>query len=172
MNGVLPWLVRWACRAGTTNCERRFLSWLGCSRPSTKYFFPHCRIFQFICPRRPGSGHAVVLGHLSLSMCLWSCPSPLSCLVPLFFLPLLARFSICPYSTFYPVFACLDNGEYSFPLLSSHFVRCLSDCLSVCLSVYLFVCLPVCLSVCLSVSVSFLLTARCRVHWCSLLSVI
>ncbi len=37
IKGVLPWLVRWACRANT----RDFLC-LGCSsRPSTKYVFSH-----------------------------------------------------------------------------------------------------------------------------------
>jgi hypothetical protein len=34
------------------SCQyKRFVSCLGCSsRPSTKYFFPHRTLFQFICP--------------------------------------------------------------------------------------------------------------------------
>ncbi len=51
---------------------KRFLFSLGCSsRPSKKYFFPHRTQFEFICPHHPASWAAVVLGRLSLSMCLW-----------------------------------------------------------------------------------------------------
>ncbi len=52
MNGVLSWLVRWACRVGT----RDFCSAFACSsRPSTIYFFPHRTLFPFLCPHRPAS---------------------------------------------------------------------------------------------------------------------
>jgi hypothetical protein len=62
MKGVLPWLVRWACRAST----RDFCPCLGCSsRPSTIYLFPHRTLFHFICPHRPenwaGSRAALLL---------------------------------------------------------------------------------------------------------------
>ncbi len=47
MKGVLPWLVRWACHAGT----RDFLSCVGCSsRPSTKYFFITIHYFTSLSP--------------------------------------------------------------------------------------------------------------------------
>ncbi len=71
-NGVLSWLVRWACRAGT----RDFLFCLGCSiRPSTKYFFPHRTLLPFLCPIGQQAGQAAVLGRLSVIMCLcgWLC---------------------------------------------------------------------------------------------------
>ncbi len=52
MNGALPWLVGWACRAGT----RDFFLFLGCSgQPSTIYFSPHRTLFQLMCPHRPAS---------------------------------------------------------------------------------------------------------------------
>jgi hypothetical protein len=45
-----------------------FMLCLGCSsRPSKKYFFPHCTLFQLLCPHRPARA---VLGRLYLSMCL------------------------------------------------------------------------------------------------------
>ncbi len=58
------WLVRLACRAGT---KIFFLPWLLYSRPSTKYFFPSPCV-----PIAQQAGQAVVLGRLSLSMCLWA----------------------------------------------------------------------------------------------------
>jgi hypothetical protein len=56
------------------SCQyKRFLFCLGySSRPSTKYFFPHCILFQFRCPHPPASYRkAVVQRPLSLKMCLW-----------------------------------------------------------------------------------------------------
>jgi hypothetical protein len=48
---------------GLSRRYKRFLFCLGCSnRPSTKYFFPPCTLFQFLCPHRPTSwpgSHAV-----------------------------------------------------------------------------------------------------------------
>ncbi len=67
MKGSLPWMVNLnlSCR------YKRFLLCLGCcSRPHTKYFFPHRTVFQFLCPHRPAAGEAAVLGHLSLIMSL------------------------------------------------------------------------------------------------------
>jgi hypothetical protein len=76
MKGVLPWLVRWACRASTRN----FLSCLGCSiRPSSKYVFPHCPLFQFICPHRPASwagsraGSSIICGETLLCQTFSKC---------------------------------------------------------------------------------------------------
>jgi hypothetical protein len=66
MKGVLSWLVLWACRAR----YKRFLFCLSCSsRPSTKYFFPHRTLFQFLwspSPSKLGSGQEAVPGCLSL----------------------------------------------------------------------------------------------------------
>ncbi len=64
MKGVLPWLVRWACRAGT----RDFCPALAASRrPSTKYFLPfpahYFSSFVFIAQQ---TRQAVVLGRLGL----------------------------------------------------------------------------------------------------------
>jgi hypothetical protein len=47
-NEGLPWLVRWACRAGSRNFCPELAALLG---PGTKYFFPRL----FIYPRRPAS---------------------------------------------------------------------------------------------------------------------
>ncbi len=45
----------------------RHLSCLGCScRPSTKYFFPHRTLFQFICPYRPVSWADSRAGRLTV----------------------------------------------------------------------------------------------------------
>jgi hypothetical protein len=52
MNWVLPWLVRWACCAGTKD----FCSALAALvRPSIKYFYSHRTLFQFLCLHRPAS---------------------------------------------------------------------------------------------------------------------
>jgi hypothetical protein len=68
MIGVLPVLGRQACRDGL---RRFFVQPYSCSsRLNTKYFFLTihytCTVFKFLCPHRPA-----VLGHLSISMCLW-----------------------------------------------------------------------------------------------------
>jgi hypothetical protein len=64
IEGVLPWLAGWACRAGT----RDFLSCLGCSRRlSTKYFFLTVHYFISFVPIAHQPGQAVVLGHLPVS---------------------------------------------------------------------------------------------------------
>jgi hypothetical protein len=52
MRGVLTWLVHWARCAGTRDfCPAS----VACSQPSAKYVFPHCALFQFICPHRQAS---------------------------------------------------------------------------------------------------------------------
>jgi hypothetical protein len=66
MKEVLPWLVRWACCAGT----REFCPFLAAQ---FKYFLPrrtHC--FNSVVPIAQQAGQAVVLGRMSLSMCLWT----------------------------------------------------------------------------------------------------
>jgi hypothetical protein len=60
---VHPWLVRWACRAST----RDFCSALA----ALKYFFLAIQYFNSFVPISQQAGQAVVLGCLSLSMCLW-----------------------------------------------------------------------------------------------------
>ncbi len=67
MKGILPWLVHWSCRVGTRNfCP--VLTVL----VSTKYFF-RVIVFYFnsFVLTAQQSGKLVVLGRLSLSMCLW-----------------------------------------------------------------------------------------------------
>ncbi len=64
IKGVLHWLLRWACRAGT----RDFCSALGCSsRPYIKYIFLHHTLFQCLCPHRPCS-------QLGRQPCRVACP--------------------------------------------------------------------------------------------------
>jgi hypothetical protein len=66
MTRVLPWSVRWVCRAGT----RDFY-------PSTKYFSPPLSIFMYVSPSPSNLGSAVVQGSLSLIECLrWGLPPP------------------------------------------------------------------------------------------------
>ena len=61
MTVVLPWLVRWACLAG----KRDFCSALAALvSPVQNIFFPHRTLAQ-------QAGQAVVLGRLSLSVCVW-----------------------------------------------------------------------------------------------------
>jgi hypothetical protein len=55
MKGVPPWLVRWACRTGTPTID----------------FFLTVHYCNFFFPIPQQAGQAVVLGRLSLSMCLW-----------------------------------------------------------------------------------------------------
>jgi hypothetical protein len=52
---------------------KRFLSYLSCSsQPEVQNsFFPHCTLFQFICPHCPAScWQAVVQRRLTLNICL------------------------------------------------------------------------------------------------------
>jgi hypothetical protein len=45
-------------------------------RPSTKYLVPHHTLFHSFAPCAQQAGQAVVLGRLTLSMCLWSFSKP------------------------------------------------------------------------------------------------
>ncbi len=71
MKGVLPWLVSWACRAGT----RDFCPALSDPVGPVGYtiFFPYHTVHYFtsFVPIAQQAGQAVVPGRLSLNMCLW-----------------------------------------------------------------------------------------------------
>jgi hypothetical protein len=70
MTGVLSWSVRLACRASTGNTRDFCSASIGCScRPSTKYFFFAGYYFNHFVPNAKQAVQAVVLGHLSLSVC-------------------------------------------------------------------------------------------------------
>jgi hypothetical protein len=68
MTGLLPWLVRWACRAGT----RDFCSALAALVGSVQNIFSHPRmLFHFLClHRQANKKQAAVLDRLVLSMSL------------------------------------------------------------------------------------------------------
>jgi hypothetical protein len=67
MKGALTWLVRWACRGGSrVFCPA--LSALVC--PVQNIFFLTVHYFNSFIPIAQQAGQAVVLGRLSLSMCL------------------------------------------------------------------------------------------------------
>ncbi len=54
MKGFLPWLVRWAGHAGTSDfCPAPLAALVG--PVQNIYFFPHHTLFQFICPHSPAS---------------------------------------------------------------------------------------------------------------------
>ncbi len=64
MEGVLPWMVRWACRAGT----RYFCPALAALvSPVQNIFFLGRTLFQVIAQQ---AGQAVVQGRLSLNVSL------------------------------------------------------------------------------------------------------
>jgi hypothetical protein len=68
MKEVLPWLVRWACRAGPRNFCSALAALVGTVQNTvilTVHYF-----HSFACRHRPQGGQAAVLGRLSLSMCL------------------------------------------------------------------------------------------------------
>jgi hypothetical protein len=68
MKGARSWLVLWACRADT----RDFCSALtALVAAHYNIFCPQPTLFQFLCPHRQLPGQTAVLGHLSLSVCLW-----------------------------------------------------------------------------------------------------
>ncbi len=70
MTRVLSWLVRWACRAGTRDLCSALAALVGlvqnifCTSPYT------ISVPLFV-PIAQQAGQAVVLGRLSLSVCLW-----------------------------------------------------------------------------------------------------
>jgi hypothetical protein len=68
MKGTRPWLVRWACRAGVRYFCPALAALVG--PPNTKYFFFTVHFFNSFVPIAQQAGQAVVLGRLSLNMCL------------------------------------------------------------------------------------------------------
>ncbi len=68
MKGVLPWLVSWACRAGTWYFWSALAALVG---PVQNIFFFPLHYFNSFVPIAHQAGHAAVPGRLSLSMCLW-----------------------------------------------------------------------------------------------------
>ncbi len=63
-------VLSWFGSLGLSCRYKRFLSYLDCSsRPSIKYYLPHRKLFQFLCPHRPQAGQAAGLGRLSLGVC-------------------------------------------------------------------------------------------------------
>jgi hypothetical protein len=67
LKGVLPGLVRWACRAGTRDFCSAFAALVG---PVHDNFFLTVHYFISFVPIAQQAGEAVVLDRLSLSMCL------------------------------------------------------------------------------------------------------
>ncbi len=69
MKGVLPWLVHWAFLVGYI---RDFCPALAALvSPVQNIFFVAVYFFNSFAPIAQQAGHAIVLGRLSLSMCLW-----------------------------------------------------------------------------------------------------
>jgi hypothetical protein len=64
MKGILPWLVGWACHAGTRDLCSALAALV-----STKYFFLTVNSFNSFVPtdQQVGHGHAAALGRMSLS---------------------------------------------------------------------------------------------------------
>ncbi len=69
MKGVFPWLVLWACRAGTRDFYPVLVALVG---QVQKYFFITIHYFTSFVLIAQQAGQAVVLGHQSLNMCLCS----------------------------------------------------------------------------------------------------
>ncbi len=69
MKGVRPWLVSWACRAGTRDFCSTLAALVG---PVQKIFFLAVHFFNSFVPIAQQAGQAAVLGLLSLNKCLWS----------------------------------------------------------------------------------------------------
>jgi hypothetical protein len=62
------WLVCWACRAGKRDFCPALAALVG---PVQNIFFPAVHYFNSFFPITQQAGQAVVLGRLSLIMCLW-----------------------------------------------------------------------------------------------------
>jgi hypothetical protein len=73
MKGVLPWLVRWACRAS----KRDFCSALAALVGPVQNIFSSLYTIQFFVPIAQQVGQAAVLGRLSISIFLCVGPSGL-----------------------------------------------------------------------------------------------
>jgi hypothetical protein len=68
MKGVLLSLVRWACRSGTRVFCPALAALVGTVQ---NIFFFTVHYYSSLVPIAQQAGQAAVLGHLSLSMCLW-----------------------------------------------------------------------------------------------------
>jgi hypothetical protein len=66
MRGALPWLIRWAFRAGT----RDFFSAMAAPVGTVQMSFSSPYTISIFCPHSLQARQAAVLGPLSLSMCL------------------------------------------------------------------------------------------------------
>ncbi len=70
MNGVLPWLLHWSCRAGTRDFCSALASLVS---PVQNIFFLTAHYFNsFYVPIAQQAGQAAVLGRLSLNLALAS----------------------------------------------------------------------------------------------------
>ncbi len=67
IKGVLPWLVRWACRNGTRDFCSALAALVG---PVQNIFFLSVHYFNSFVPIAQQAGQEVVLGRLYLSMSL------------------------------------------------------------------------------------------------------
>jgi hypothetical protein len=65
----LSWLVRWACRAGTRDFCSALATLVG--PVQNFFFFLIILYFNSFVPIAQQAGQATVLGHPSLSVCLW-----------------------------------------------------------------------------------------------------
>ena len=65
MKGVLPWLVRWAGHAGTSDFSPALAALVG---PVQNIFFLTVHYFNSFFPIAQQAAQAVVLGRLSLSI--------------------------------------------------------------------------------------------------------
>jgi hypothetical protein len=68
MKGVLSWLVRWACRAGTRDFCSALAALFG---PVQNVFFLIVHYLNSFVLAAQQAGQAVVLGRLSLRLYLW-----------------------------------------------------------------------------------------------------
>ncbi len=69
VKGVLPWLGRWVCRAGTRDFCPALAALIG---PVRNFVFLTVHYFNSFVPIAQQARQATLLGRLSLSMCLWS----------------------------------------------------------------------------------------------------
>jgi hypothetical protein len=68
MKGELPWLVRWACCAGTRDFCPSLAALVG---PVQNITFLITHYFSSFVPIAQQAGQAVTLPHLALNVCLW-----------------------------------------------------------------------------------------------------
>jgi hypothetical protein len=73
IKGVLPWLVRWACRAGTRDFCPALAALVS---PVQNITFFTALFFTILVPIAQQPGQAVVLGRLSLCLCWHQIPPP------------------------------------------------------------------------------------------------